>query len=299
MLVLLLDAVGTVVDLPDPLLFVSLPCFPFMLEQIDRRLKSSDLKLIMLKFRFTAFFDVDDMDWACGDVASHIFGEANSTFSSSTTPLPLPPPSTLAVCCAPPSASQVLLVISKRSEFLLILFELSKCWANELLSHLVVEFECFLLLTIEEEQVLGEELLVGAIGLKVLFELPPVKCITSGLFDTVVFDNLLSMSKISFCHCISQKATLDASFESSHKLIVSSPFGVFVPQVRSPVGPADCHRSANVDIAGGRIGLLSNIRSSSSITLDESRGNNCKLNKITRLKIILQSKRVECTSFYL
>lgn len=55
MLVLLLDAVGTVVDLPEPLLFVSLPCFPFMLEQIDLKLKSSDLKLMMLKLRFTDF----------------------------------------------------------------------------------------------------------------------------------------------------------------------------------------------------------------------------------------------------
>lgn len=55
MLVLLLDAVGTVVDLPEPLLLVSLPCFPFILEQIDLKLKSSDLKLMMLKFRFTDF----------------------------------------------------------------------------------------------------------------------------------------------------------------------------------------------------------------------------------------------------
>lgn len=75
MLVLLLDAVGTVVDLPEPLLFVSLPCFPFMLEQIDLKLKSSDLKLMMLKLRFTdfllcwccacAFGDVDDDDGGC------------------------------------------------------------------------------------------------------------------------------------------------------------------------------------------------------------------------------------------
>lgn len=57
MLVLLLDAVGTLVDLPEPLLVVSLPCFPFILEQIDLKLKSSDLKLMMLKFRLTDFFD--------------------------------------------------------------------------------------------------------------------------------------------------------------------------------------------------------------------------------------------------
>lgn len=138
-----------------------------------------------------------------------------------------------------------------------------------------MEFECFLLLTIEEEQVLGEKL-VGAIGLKV-FEMPPAEAVTSGLFDTVVFVNLLSMSKISFCHCISQKATLDASFESSHKLIVSS-FGVSVPQV-APAGQADCHRNASVDIIGGRIGLLSNIRSNSSITLVDKRGNSCNNKK--------------------
>lgn len=82
------------------------------------------------------------------------------------------------------------------------------------------------------------------------------------------------MAKVSFCHCISQKATLDVSFfESSHKLIFSS-FGVSVPQA-PPAGPADCHRSANVDIGGGRTGLLSNIRSNSSITLADRRGNNC------------------------
>lgn len=135
-----------------------------------------------------------------------------------------------------------------------------------------MEFECFLLLTIEEEQVF-EEKLVGAIGLKV-FVLPSAEVVTSGLFDTVVFVNLLSLSKISFCHCMAQKATLDVSFESSHKLIVSS-FGVSVPQV-TPAGPTDCHRSASVDIIGGRIGLFSNIRSNSSITLVDRRGSNCK-----------------------
>lgn len=39
-----------------------------------------------------------------------------------------------------------------------------------------------------------------------------------------------------------------------------------------PAGQADCHLSAKVDIRGGRIGLLSNIRSNSSITLVERRG---------------------------
>lgn len=115
MLVLLLDAVGTVVDLPEPLLFVSLPCLPFMLEQIDLKLKSSDLKLMMLKFRFTDFFDCVDV---CGGLIGSHLGEASSTLSPSMT--------VFAIGCAP-SASHVLLVISKRSEFLLILLELSTC----------------------------------------------------------------------------------------------------------------------------------------------------------------------------
>lgn len=34
----------------------------------------------------------------------------------------------------------------------------------------------------------------------------------------------------------------------------------------------DCHRSANVDIAGGRTGLLSSTRSNSNMTFGESRG---------------------------
>lgn len=113
MLVLLLDAVGTVVDLPEPLLFVSLPCFPFMLEQIDLKLKSSDLKLIMLKLRFTDDF-FDDCPTLVGGLVTSHFGDASSILSSFGVWFAL-------------SASLVLLVISKRSEFLLILFELSKC----------------------------------------------------------------------------------------------------------------------------------------------------------------------------
>lgn len=124
------------------------------------------------------------------------------------------------------------------------------------------------------EQEIEEELLAGAFELILLYVLlPSVALVTSGLLAAVVFENLLSMSKVSSCHCISQKATLDASFESSHKLIFSS-FGDSVPQNGATFpGPADCHRSANVDIAGGRIGLLSNMRSISSITLLDKRGN--------------------------
>lgn len=144
MLVLLLDAVGTVVDLPEPLLFVSLPCFPFILEQIDLKLKSSDLKLMMLKLRFTDFFVCgwsvacasafggdDDDDDGCASIDGltvllHL-GEAISMMSS---------PSLMNNCgywccgccsCAPSVLSLVLLVISKRSEFLLISLELSTC----------------------------------------------------------------------------------------------------------------------------------------------------------------------------
>lgn len=141
MLVLLLDAVGTVVDLPEPLLFVSLLCFPFILEQIDLKLKSSDLKLMMLKFRFTDFFVCgwcvasafggDDDDDGCASIDGLTvllrFGEAISMMSS---------PSLMDNCgygscgccnCAPSVLSLVFLVISKRSEFLLISLELSTC----------------------------------------------------------------------------------------------------------------------------------------------------------------------------
>lgn len=146
----------------------------------------------------------------------------------------------------------------------------------------VVDF--LLLILIKEEQVFEEETLVSAFGLFIIlieFEpLPPYVVVGSGLRPVAAFENLLSMSKISFCHCISQKATL-ASFESSHKLMFSS-FGDSVPQSTpepgTPEGQADCHRSANVDIGGGRIGLLSSMRSSSSITLDDSRGKSCKHN---------------------
>lgn len=61
----------------------------------------------------------------------------------------------------------------------------------------------------------------------------------------------------------------------------SSCFGESAPQgppplrLSGPCGQADCHRSASVDIIGGLTGLFSNIRSNSSITLDDSRGNSC------------------------
>lgn len=97
-----------------------------------------------------------------------------------------------------------------------------------------------------------------------------------------VFENLLVGSKVSFCHWISQKPTLDASFDSS-PMLISSSFGDSVPQSNPgadcPGGQADCHRSASVDIAGGRTGLFSSMRSNSSITLVDKRGNSCK-NKI-------------------
>lgn len=89
------------------------------------------------------------------------------------------------------------------------------------------------------------------------------------------FDNLLVVSKVSFCHWISQKPTFDASFDSS-PMLISSSFGDSAPQSKPgagcPGGQADCHRSANVDMAGGRTGLFSKMRSNSSITLDDKRG---------------------------
>lgn len=104
----------------------------------------------------------------------------------------------------------------------------------------------------------------------------PLAAVTSGLLP-LDFKNLLVIAKVSFGHCISQKATLDVSLVSSHMLISSS-FGDSAPQMTpepdAPGGQADCHRSASVDIAGGRTGLLSRIRSISSITLVDKRGNN-------------------------
>lgn len=61
MLVLLLDVVGAAdVDLPELLSLLSLLCLFLMLEHSDFKLKSSDLKLIILEFRLTDFFDLVD-----------------------------------------------------------------------------------------------------------------------------------------------------------------------------------------------------------------------------------------------
>lgn len=69
-------------------------------------------------------------------------------------------------------------------------------------------------------------------------------------------------------------------------MLISSSFGDSAPQIApafgAPGGQADCHRSANVDIAGGLTGLLSKIRSNSSITLVDKRGNSFKRNIIER-----------------
>lgn len=58
---------------------------------------------------------------------------------------------------------------------------------------------------------------------------------------------------------------------------MSSSFGDSAPQgtpveLGGPGGQADCHRRASVEIGGGLTGLLSKIRSISSITPVESRG---------------------------
>lgn len=122
----------------------------------------------------------------------------------------------------------------------------------------------------------------------------------------VVFENLLFVSKVSFCHWISQKPTFDASFDSSPMLISSSTFGDSAPQsspgADCPGGQADCHRRANVDIAGGRTGLFSNIRSNSSITLVDRRGRSCNCQENSKFFIYKQfpSNNIEyLTDIYL
>lgn len=65
-------------------------------------------------------------------------------------------------------------------------------------------------------------------------------------------------------------------------MLRSSSLGDSAPQgcpdeLGGPGGQADCHRSAKVDIGGGRTGLLSRIRSSSSITAVDKRGSNCNI----------------------
>lgn len=65
-------------------------------------------------------------------------------------------------------------------------------------------------------------------------------------------------------------------------MLMSSSLGDSAPHgtplsLGGPGGQADCHRSASVDIGGGRTGLFSRMRSISSITPVDSRGSNCKL----------------------
>lgn len=65
-------------------------------------------------------------------------------------------------------------------------------------------------------------------------------------------------------------------------MLTSSSFGVSAPQgppmeLGGPGGPADCHLSASVDIAGGLIGLFSSILSNSSMTPVDNRGRSCKI----------------------
>lgn len=80
-----------------------------------------------------------------------------------------------------------------------------------------------------------------------------------------------------------QKPCLAASLASASSMNASSScLGESAPQgppplrLSGPCGQADCHRSASVDIIGGRTGLFSSIRSSSSITLDDRRGSSCR-----------------------
>jgi len=99
----------------------------------------------------------------------------------------------------------------------------------------------------------------------------------------ITFKNLLSLSKDSFRHWMRQNPCLAASLAASTSSMKasSSCFGESAPQgppplrLSGPCGHADCHRSARVEIIGGRTGLFSRIRSSSSMTLEESRGSSC------------------------
>lgn len=107
MLVLLLDVVPTAVDLPEPLLFVSLLCLPFILEQKDFKLKSSDLKLIMLKFRLTDFLAFRGVVTESSPLLLSLSPSSVAAFESGTNS----------------SASDVLPTISRRNELLLTLFD--------------------------------------------------------------------------------------------------------------------------------------------------------------------------------
>lgn len=64
-------------------------------------------------------------------------------------------------------------------------------------------------------------------------------------------------------------------------MLISSSLGDSAPQMPpalgGPGGQADCHRSANVDMAGGRTGLFSSIRSSSNMTPVDRRGKSYNL----------------------
>lgn len=128
------------------------------------------------------------------------------------------------------------------------------------------------------DELSGRELLLEIKLLVELFLFCVSRIVNESVRFVDDFENLLVVSKVSFGHWISQKPTLDASFDSS-PMLISSSFGDSAPQrapaLGCPGGQADCHRSANVDMAGGRTGLFSKMRSNSSITPDDSRGSNC------------------------
>lgn len=108
MLVLLLDAVGAAdVDLPELLVSLLSRCLFLMLEQSDLKLKSSDLKLMILEFRLTDFFDLVASP---PPPALPLGDKSIGSFSAQTTAL-------ITFDCCPPNASHVLFVKSKRSEF--------------------------------------------------------------------------------------------------------------------------------------------------------------------------------------
>lgn len=307
------DAAAEATEVTAPLLllllFESLLCLFLMLEQNDFKLKSNDLKLMILELRFIDFFafgcddDADVDGGGGGGGVDVVVGCVPIVVSLTISPLVV-----MADDVAVHSrVSPVLQIKSKRRLLLFNLAELSmRCLAA--IEEIVFGVIESVLISVDNGKfncgrfISGLEvidvvvLVVGAVvvvvvvviivGLAIREEVfvlllvivikLPLAAVTSGLLP-LDFKNLLVIAKVSFCHCISQKATLFVSLVSSHMLISSS-FGDSAPQMTpepdATGGQADCHRSASVDIAGGRTGLLSRIRSISSITLVDNRGNN-------------------------
>lgn len=260
-----------------------------MLEQNDFKLKSNDLKLIILELRFIDFLVfVCDANEAPAAAAGGVCIGCEPIISVAAFIIGLWLRSDDDWAATVSIASAVLQIKSKRRLLLFNLAELSmRCLVAVVIESVLIsvangKFNCGRFSGLEETDDVRVLVVVVVVWVAVREEelviviKLPLAAVTSGLLP-LDFKNLLVIAKVSFCHCISQKATLDVSLFSSHMLISSS-FGDSAPQMTpepdAPGGQADCHRSASVDMAGGRTGLLSRIRSSSSMTLVDNRGNN-------------------------